>query len=106
MRDSCVPGGVSDGSQLAANLTLSIEYPSIFSGSMCFVLLFFSFCRFCFVVVFVFMLSLESRRCSSHIFLFSRPRATGLATAYITGYMVEAQSIQRTVQASIGSVPS
>ena len=50
-----------------------------FSG-MCFVLLFPSFCRFCFVSV----LSLELCRCSSDLFLSSRPR-TGLATTYIIG---------------------
>ena len=38
-----------------------------------------------FVVVFVLMLSLKLCRCSSDIFLSSRPRIE-LATAYITGY--------------------
>ena len=39
---------------------------------------------FLFVCVFL-LLSLELRRCSSDLFLSSRPR-TGLATTYITGY--------------------
>ena len=43
--------------------------------------IFLSFCR----LRFVFMLSLELCRCSSDLFLSSRPR-TGLATTYITGY--------------------
>ena len=39
-----------------------------------------------FVVFFVvFLLSLELCRCSSYLFLSSRPQ-TGLATTYITGY--------------------
>ena len=55
----------------------------------CFISL--SFCRFC--LVFVFMLSLELCRCSSDISLSSRPRSTGLATAYssISLGMVEAR---------------
>ena len=58
-------------------LSLSTSLLLYFSG-MCFVLL------YCFLFV-VDMLSLELCRCSSDIFLFSRPR-TGLATTYITGY--------------------
>ena len=38
-----------------------------------------------FLFVFLLLLSLELGRCSSDIFLSSRPR-TGLATTYITGY--------------------
>ena len=38
-----------------------------------------------FALFFVFKVSLKFCRCSSNIFLSSRPR-TGLATAYITGY--------------------
>ena len=43
------------------------------------------FCLFRFCVVSIFILSLELCRCSSGIFLSSKPR-TGLATTYITGY--------------------
>ena len=39
------------------------------------------------------MLSLELCRYSSDIFLSSRPHHAGLATTYITGGMVEAQSV-------------
>ena len=60
--------------------TLSIEcLSSIFD----FVIVFLSFCRFCFV--FVFLLFLELCRGFSDFVLSSRPR-TGLATTYITGY--------------------
>ena len=45
-----------------------------------------SFRRFCFCLYFLFLLSLELCRCSSDLFLSSRPR-TGLATTYITGYV-------------------
>ena len=38
------------------------------------------------------LLSLELGRCSSDLFLSSRPR-TGLATTCVTGYMVEALSV-------------
>ena len=41
---------------------------------------------FLFVSVFFLLLSLELRRCSSDLFLSSRPR-TGLATTYVTGYL-------------------
>ena len=82
----CDPARVSDGSRLALYPTLSIEFLLSFSG-MCILLLFFSFCRFCFVSLFIylFLLSLELCRCSSDLFLSSRPR-TGLATTYVTGY--------------------
>ena len=55
---------------------------------LCGIIVPFFFCRFCFVFNIVFMLSLELCRCSSDIFLSSRPRtySTGLATRYITGY--------------------
>ena len=80
----CDPGRVSDGSRLALYQTLPIEYPFSIFSDMCFVL-FIYFCRFCFVSNFISMLSLELCRCSSDLFLSSRPRA-GLATTYITGY--------------------
>ena len=65
--------------------TLSIECPSsIFSWPVYFVIpVPFSLSLF-FVCVFL-LLSLELGRCSSDLFLSSRPR-TGLATTYITGY--------------------
>ena len=68
-------------------LCLSSAHLLSFSG-MCFLLLFLSFCRFYFVslCLFCFLLSLELCRCSSDLFLPSRPRCTGLATTYITGY--------------------
>ena len=47
--------------------------------------LFVVFVLFLFCFCFVFVLSLELCRCSSDLFLSSRPR-TGLATTYITGY--------------------
>ena len=56
---------------------------ALYISGMCFVLSFLSFCPFCFV----FMLSLELWRCSSDVYLSSRPRSTGLATTYITGYV-------------------
>ena len=80
----CDPGRVSDGSRLALYQTLSIECPSIF-----FLACVFCYCSFLFVIFVlfrcVFLLSLELCRCSSDLFLSSRPR-TGLATTYITGY--------------------
>ena len=56
-------------------LSLSSALLLCFS-SVCFLLLFLSFCRFCFAFVFcfVFMFSLELCSCSSDIFLSSRPR--------------------------------
>ena len=80
----CDPGRVSDGSRLILYQTLSIEYPfSIFYWHALrvncpLILVVFLFC-------FVLMLSLELCRCSSDVFLSSRPR-TGLATTYIAGY--------------------
>ena len=68
-----------------AKLSLSSAFRLSFSG-MC-ILLFFSLSlclSFLFVCVFL-LLSLELGRCSSDLFLSSRPR-TGLATTYITGY--------------------
>ena len=93
----CEPGRVSDGSRLALCQTLSIECPSsIFSWHVYFVIpMFLSLCRFLCVCGFL-LLSLELGKCSSDIFLSSRPR-TGLATTYIflkklLG-MVEARSV-------------
>ena len=66
-------------------LSLSSALLLSFSGIMCILLfLFLSLCRFCLFVFFL-LLSLELGRCSSDLFLSSRPR-TGLATTYITGY--------------------
>ena len=81
----CDPGRVSDGSRLALYHTLAIECPSS---------TFFWYCVFCyrsFFLSFLFyfcgvLLSLKLRRGSFDLFLFSRPRTTGLATTYITGY--------------------
>ena len=80
----CDPGRVSDGSRLALYAKLSLSSALLLSFSdVCFVLLFLSFCRFCFV----FMLSLELCRCSPGISLSGRPR-TGLATMYFVYYWV------------------
>ena len=66
-----------------AKLSLS-NAPRLSVSGMCILLfLFLSLCRLC-VCVFL-LLSLELGRCSSDLFLSSRPR-TGLATTYITGY--------------------
>ena len=66
-----------------AKLSLS-NAPRLYFSDLCILLfLFLSLCRFC-VCVFL-LLSLELGRCSSDIFLSSRPR-TGLATTCITGY--------------------
>ena len=84
----CDPGRVSDGSRLALCQILSIECPSsIFFLHEYFVIILVPFSlSFLFLFVFVFvLLSLELCRCSSDLFLSSRPR-TGLATTYITGY--------------------
>ena len=64
---------------------LSIEcLSSIFFWHVYFVIVpFFLSFLLCFVAFF--LLSLEIFRCSSDLFLSSRPR-TGLATTYITGY--------------------
>ena len=80
----CDSGRVSDGSRLPLHQTLSMECPSsIFFWHAYFVIDPF-FCRFCFVSLYFFLLSLEFCKCSSDLFLSSRPR-TGLATTYITG---------------------
>ena len=80
----CDPGRVSDGSRLALCQTLSVECPSsIFFWHVYFVILVpFSLS---FLFVFFLLLSLELGRCSSDLFLSSRPR-NGLAITYITGY--------------------
>ena len=62
-----------------AELSLSNARRLFFSG-MC-ILLFSLFLFVVFVCLFVFLLSLELGRCSSDLFLSSRPR-TGLATTY------------------------
>ena len=68
-----------------AKLSLSNAPRLSFSGLCILLFLFLSLCRF-FVCLCVFLLlSLELGRCSSDLFLSSRPR-TGLATTYITGY--------------------
>ena len=74
-----------------AKLSLSNAPRLSFSGLCILLFLFLSLCRFLCVCVFL-LLSLELGRCSSDLFLPSRPR-TGLATTYITGYMVEARSV-------------
>ena len=81
----CDPGRVSDGSRLVLCQTLSIECPlSIFFWHVYFAILVTFSLSFLFVCVFL-LLSLELGRCSSDLFLSSRPR-TGLATTYSTGY--------------------
>ena len=67
-----------------AKLSLS-KAPRLSLSGLCILLfLFLSLSRFLCVCVFL-LLSLELGRCSSDLFLSSRPR-TGLATTYITGY--------------------
>ena len=67
-----------------AKLSLS-NAPCLSFSDLCILLfLFLSLCRFLCVCVFL-LLSLELGRCSSDLFLSSRPR-TGLATTCITGY--------------------
>ena len=66
-------------------LSLSSALRLSFSGMRILSFLFLSlFCRFC-LCFFLFLLSLELGRCSSDLFLSSRPRI-GLATTYIAGY--------------------
>ena len=65
-----------------AKLSLSNAPRLSFSGLCILLFLFLSLCRFLCVCVFL-LLSLELGRCSSDLFLSSRPR-TGLATTYIT----------------------
>ena len=67
-----------------AKLSLSNAPRLSFSDLCILLLLFLSLCRFLCVCVFL-LLSLELGRCSSDLFLSSRPR-TGLATTCITGY--------------------
>ena len=67
-----------------AKLSLSSALRLSFSGMYILLFLFLSLCRFCLCVFFL-LLSLELGRCSSDLFLSSRPR-TGLATTHITGY--------------------
>ena len=67
-----------------AKLSLS-NAPHLSISGLCILLfLLLSLCRFLCVSVFL-LLSLELGRCSSDLFLSSRPR-TGLETTYITGY--------------------
>ena len=66
-----------------AKLSLSNAARLSFSDLCILLFLFLSLCRLC-VCVFP-LLSLELGRCSSDLFLSSRPR-TGLATTCITGY--------------------
>ena len=68
-----------------ANLSLSNAPRLSFSGMCILLFLFLSLCRLLCVVCVFLLLSLELGRCSSDLFLSSRPR-TGLATTYITGY--------------------
>ena len=80
----CDPGRVSDGSRLALCQTLSIECPSfIFFWHVYFAIVVPFSLSFSFV--FFLLLSLELGRCSTDLFLSSRPR-TGLATTFSTGY--------------------
>ena len=90
----CDSGRVSDGSRLALYQTLSLSSALLlsFPSMSIFALLFLSFCRFCLVFVVFFSLSLELCRCSSDLFLSSRPR-TGLVTTHITLGMVETRSV-------------
>ena len=67
-----------------AKLSLSNASRLSFSDLCILLILFLSLCRFLCVCVFL-LLSLELGRCSSDIFLSSRPR-TGSATTCITGY--------------------
>ena len=67
-----------------AKLSLS-NAPRLSFSDLCILLfLFLSLCRFLCVFLFL-LLSLELGRCSSDLFMSSRPR-TGLATTCITGY--------------------
>ena len=66
-----------------AKLSLSNARRLSFSGMCILLFLFLSLCRF-YLFVFFLLLSLELGRCSSDLFLSSRPR-TALATTYSTG---------------------
>ena len=94
VQHGCDPGKVSDDSRLALYQNLSIECPSSISfwHVLCVVVPFFLsfFVLFCFC--FVVMLSLELCRCSSDIFLSSRPRTPDWQPRILLG-MVEARSI-------------
>ena len=71
-----------------AKLSLSSALRLSFSGMCILLFSFLSLTWYLIVVLFVcvfILLSLELCRCSSDLFLSSRPR-TGLATTYITGY--------------------
>ena len=69
-----------------AKLSLSNALRLSLSDLCILLFLFLSLCSFFFLCVCVFLLlSLELGRCSSDLFLSSRPR-TGLATTCITGY--------------------
>ena len=72
-----------------AKLSLSNARRLSFSGMCILLFLFLFLCRFCLFDCVVLLLSLELGRCSSDLFLSSRPR-TGLATTY---GMVEARSV-------------
>ena len=83
----CDPGRVSDGSRLALCQTLSIECPSpIFFWHVVYFVILVPF-SLSFLYFFFILLSLELGRCSSDLFLSSRPR-TGLATTYYAYYWV------------------
>ena len=74
-----------------AKLSLS-NAPRLSFSDLCILLfLFLSLCRFLCVCVFL-LLSWELGRCSSDLFLSSRPR-TGLATTCVLLGMVEARSV-------------
>ena len=70
-----------------AKLSLSSALGLSFSSMCVLLFLFLSLCRFCLFAFFLLLLLLELgiNRCSSDLFLSSRPR-TGSATTYITGY--------------------
>ena len=68
-----------------AKLSLSNAPRLSFSDLGILLFLFLSLCRFFFFFCVFLLLSLELGRCSSDLFLSSRPR-TGLATTCITGY--------------------
>ena len=88
----CDPGTVSNGSRLALHQNLSIGCPSsiFFWHVLCVIVpLFLSF----FILFFHVLVGAELCRCSSDLFLSSRPR-TGLATTYrILLGRVEARSV-------------
>ena len=88
----CDQGRVSDGSRLALCQTLSIECPSsIFFWHVYFAILVSFTLSFLIVCVFL-LLSLELGRCSSDLFLSSRPRVPDWQPRIVLG-MVEARSV-------------